>query len=265
MVKKLSYFIFFIILVLAGFLFYQKFFNRPVAINLPPAQDYQNFVEPIKNVVDQTDQNSVINNTSSEPVVKDDPQVIKNQINLNVPFTSQAPTANWDQPWQDACEEASVLMVDYYYQNKKIPAKEVVENILLEMVNWQIEQWGSHDNLDLAKLGEYITATYNYRYEIIDNPSIALIKTYLNQGLPIIVPANGKKLANPNFRNGGPIYHMLVIKGYTADKFITNDPGTRLGADFIYTQENLMSAMADWDGNTNGSSGPKRILLLFKD
>jgi hypothetical protein len=76
------------------------------------------------------------------------------------------------------------------------------------------------------------------------------------------VPADGKKLDNPNFKNGGPVYHMLVIKGFTGDKFITNDPGTRLGADFIYTQSNLMYSLADWDENKNAATGGK-VGLVF--
>ena len=42
---------------------------------------------------------------------------------------------------------------------------------------------------------------------------------------------------------------MLVIKGFTSDgKFITNDPGTRNGADYLYTESTLMSAIHDWTG-----------------
>ena len=32
------------------------------------------------------------------------------EINLPVPFTPQAPHANWELPYQEACEEAAVLM-----------------------------------------------------------------------------------------------------------------------------------------------------------
>ena len=39
----------------------------------------------------------------------------------------------------------------------------------------------------------------------------------------------------------------LVIKGYLGDNFITNDPGTKRGLNFIYTSENLLYSIADWD------------------
>ena len=33
---------------------------------------------------------------------------------LEVPFTSQAPFGNWDEPYQEACEEAVMLMLMHY-------------------------------------------------------------------------------------------------------------------------------------------------------
>jgi len=264
---KISRYIFLLLAVfLISLLFYRQFFAYKSPIFLPPAENYQDFVELVPEPVINNKPTTSTNVIATTTKKKDDiPQVLpKDKINLNIPFTSQAPTANWVQPFEDACEEASILMVDYYYSKKTMPSKLAVEDILVDMVKWQEDNWGEHANLSLAKMLEYVNKNYNYRSEIIDNPSIDLIKQYLSKGLPIIVPANGKKLANPNFREGGPAYHMLVIKGYIDDKFITNDPGTRLGADFIYTQTNLMSSIADWDGNIDGASGSKRILILHK-
>jgi hypothetical protein len=36
------------------------------------------------------------------------------EINLNVPFFPQAPDANWNQPWKDACEESSVVLAYHF-------------------------------------------------------------------------------------------------------------------------------------------------------
>jgi hypothetical protein len=69
------------------------------------------------------------------------------------------------------------------------------------------------------------------------------------KGVPVIIPASGKELQNPNFRNGGPPYHMLVMKGYLADgRWIVNDPGTRKGADYLYGKQLLLNAVHDWNG-----------------
>src|SRR5512133_656297 len=40
---------------------------------------------------------------------------IPREKHLLVPFMVQAPNANWDMPYQEACEEASLLMVAGYY------------------------------------------------------------------------------------------------------------------------------------------------------
>src|SRR3989344_4989971 len=42
------------------------------------------------------------------------PNTLLAEVNLPVPFTSQAPHANWDMPYQEACEEASALMAIRY-------------------------------------------------------------------------------------------------------------------------------------------------------
>lgn len=255
-----------IIVLGGGFFVWQKQKSKPITVDLPLAQNYQDFTtstkEDSKDEVEKTEEKVVEVNkdeSSKNEVIK---PVIEN-INLNVPFTSQAPLSDWSQPWQDACEEASILMVDYYYQNKSLPAKEEVSKILKEMVDWQEKNWGAHDNLSVARLAEYIKTTFDYDTEIIENLTAEKLKYYLNIGKPIIIPANGKILANPNFKNGGPVYHMLVVKGYVGDNFITNDPGTRLGADFIYSSENLLDSIADWNQKESQSTGPKNGLIIF--
>jgi hypothetical protein len=56
---------------------------------------------------------------------------------------------------------------------------------------------------------------------------------------------------------------MLVIKGYTsAEKFITNDPGTRRGADFLYDENVIMEAMHDWRVDKNIDLGKKVIIIV---
>lgn len=257
--KKKILFSIILIFLAGGFFVWQNNKAKPITVDLPPAQNYQDFSTSTKEEI-KTETESSKEQPEENVVVK---PASKN-INLNVPFTSQAPLGDWAQPWQDACEEASVLMVDYYYQNKSLPSKEEVSGILKEMVSWQESNWGGHYNLTIAKLAEYIKATFNYETEIIENLTSEKLKFYLDKGQPIIVPANGKKLANPNFKNGGPEYHMLVVKGYVDDKFITNDPGTRLGADFIYSSENLLDSIADWNAQEQKANGSKIGIIIKK-
>jgi len=247
--KKL---LFLIILSLIIYTFLDKESNT-VSINIPESKNYEYF-NNIKEV----------EATKKEVDVLDSIEEIKKEINLDIPFTSQAPTTNWEQPYQDACEEASILMVDYYYSEEKLPKKEEIENILKEMVNWQEKNWEGHFNLSVNKVQELVKYFFGYTTEIIKDLDIEKIETYLDNGIPVIVPANGKELDNPNFSNGGPEYHMLVIKGYTKENFITNDPGTRNGFNFVYTKENLLHSIADWDTKKSHTNmGFKNGLIIL--
>jgi len=249
-----KYFLIIILIIFGGVVYWsQRLEPEVIKIDLPPEQNYEEFIIEEEQVEEITGDNEIINEVVKQPVEK-------TSINLNIPFTPQAPTANWEQPFQDACEEASILMVDYYYQNKNLPNQIEIEELLLAMVELQENNWGGHFNLPVARTAEFVATYFGYQTEIIENLDAQKIRVYLDQGLPVIVPANGKKLANPYFKNGGPDYHMLVIKGYLDDKFITNDPGTKRGADYLYDYQ-LLAALHDWyDGDV--ANGPARILIV---
>ena len=187
---------------------------------------------------------------------------IPTQMNLAVPFTSQAPEKNWDQPWQDACEEAAVLMLDAYYKGYGLSPLFARDEIL-KMVSWEEEQgWGLSIEIEKMKeLAQEVTKLQSYK--VIENPTVEQIKQSVAAGHPVIVMAYGKALPNPYFRNGGPEYHALVIRGYTETEFITNDPGTWRGENFRYTFDDLMNAMHDW--NNGDVPNGKRVALVLVD
>ena len=171
-------------------------------------------------------------------------------VNLDVPYTSQAPEKNWEEPWQNACEEAAVLMLDAYikgYGLSPLSAKDELQR----MVNWEKEQnwFTSIESIKVAKLfTEYLG--YKRGVKIIENPTIEQIKKFLDAGKPVLALADGKILKNKYYSNGGPDYHAFIIRGYTADSFITNDPGVNRGANFIFPINNVMESLRDWnEGN----------------
>jgi hypothetical protein len=187
------------------------------------------------------------------------------EINLDVPFLLQAPNQNWVQPYADACEEASLLMVDAYYKNKgsDFTTEEGLKEIL-DVAAYEDTEYGH--NKDTTSEEVALTAKNYFGFteaRIIDVTSAEDIKTVLAEGRPVIVPAYGKALGNPNFRNGGPDYHMLVIKGYTSDGyFITNDPGTRRGKGYVYKESVLLNAIhAFYPGDM--TQGAKHMILLI--
>lgn len=192
----------------------------------------------------ETDSNTNLGqaNTNSTPTPL--PQSFK----LKVPFLIQAPYGIWDPLHEDACEEASLLMYYYFFKQRlDVPASEYDQEII-RLIDYEANH-GYGISITLSELSLLAKSQYpelgNPRIE--KNVTIEKLQRELSSGRPIIIPAAGRLLENPNFKNGGPIYHMLVITGYDQQNFITNDPGTKNGYDYTYPKEIIMDAIHDWD------------------
>ncbi len=168
-------------------------------------------------------------------------------LNIEMPFYTQAPHSNWDYPWQEACEEASVLLVANLYNNLNLEL-EPYNTELLRLVDWEIEYFGSYEHTTIEQTAEMLLLQYELESEIHTDPTFEDIQEILNNGHLIIAPFAGKLLDNPNFRNGGPVYHMLVIKGYNASlsQIVTHDVGTRNGENYVYDWSIIENALHDW-------------------
>ena len=198
------------------------------------------------------------------PTARQEAKTLPLSYNLNIPFTMQAPYSDWSEPWQNTCEEANILMVRYYYQGQTL-TKKIAKAELEKLINWQNQNFGSYVDTDIQQMAEMAEKIWNYKTQIIDNPTVKQIKTTIAEGMPVIMPTAGRELKNPYFANLGPVYHMVTVKGYTADgKFITNDPGIGKGHNYLYDSAVLMNAMHDWNGNEeNILQGAKRILIIL--
>lgn len=202
--------------------------------------------------------------TDPTTTIPPDPS-IPSEFNLAVPFTSQAPLSVWDVVHEDTCEEASLYMVNAFYEGwpagKIDPTKADAD--LLKIVEYEKALIGFFESTTAAQIAVLAEQMYGYeRVEIVENPTIEDLKSLLATGHPIIVPAAGRLLGNPNFTGEGPLYHALVLKGYTETTFVTNDPGTRLGADYQYDFETIMNAMHDWNGG-DVLNGKKVVVVVY--
>ncbi|MEX1111899.1 MAG: C39 family peptidase [Candidatus Andersenbacteria bacterium] len=214
---------------------------------LPAAQEYKN--------------GSLPTSSDTEPV---DVASLPAEANLAVPFTAQAPSANWELPYKEFCEEASVLMVMRYLQNQPIGGASQAEADMLDIMKFEETAFGEYQDTNVIQTAAIITDYFKYpNVSIIENPTANQIRQAVASGKPVIVPAAGRLLGNPYFQQPGPLYHMIVVKGYTSDgKFIANDPGTRRGADFIYDESVLMNAMHDWREDENITAGRKAVIVV---
>ncbi|MBU0981729.1 C39 family peptidase [Patescibacteria group bacterium] len=204
---------------------------------------------------DETENKVKINNGPSEPLPE--------TLNLDLPFYTQAPYSNWDYPWQEACEEASVLLVANLYNQMNLD-RENYNNELLTLVDWEKEYFGSYEHTSVDQTAEMMQLNYNLMTIIHDNPTFEDIQKILAEGHLIIAPFAGKLLHNPNFLNGGPIYHMLVIKGYNAPKMqiVTNDVGTRNGENYVYSWDTISEALHDWNDEDITQGTPRIIEVI---
>lgn len=181
-------------------------------------------------------------------------------LNLDVPFTIQAPFQNWDAIHEQTCEEAAVAMADAYFTRRTF-TPERADDELLKLVAWQKERFGYFEDTTAEETAVILREYYHRRAEVRSDVSADAIKRELAAGRLVILPLNGRYL-NPFFRNGGPSYHMLVVKGYTATRFITNDPGTRHGQNYPYAFDFLLNATHDWNGG-DVPRGPRRMIVVY--
>lgn len=196
---------------------------------------------------------------NNSPVATTELAILPANVNLTVPFTSQAPFAVWDALHEDACEEASLLMLKHFNTGTSISEKQTIEDEITNLISWE-EQNGYGPSITLEELSKIAKIKFNLN-GTVKVATIEDIKTEIAGGNPVIIGAAGKILPNPNFRNGGPNYHMLVIKGYNSTQFITNDPGTRLGENFVYKYDDMINAIHDWDPD-NILNGAKKYLVF---
>lgn len=252
--KKNNWFLVVIFLLATAGIFLIVFYLRAKSDN----QEINN-IEPVsvdefKNEI-QPENETADDKTTPEQTI----QALPEKFLLDVPFQSQAPYADWSQPYQDACEEASIIIVKHYLEGTSLSKAEMKSEID-SAVAWQMNSWGGHFDLDTDKTLQLAEDYFGLSGEVIRNYQIDDFKRYISKGSPIVVPTVGRLLGNPNFTGEGPEYHMLVIVGYNDESgvFITNDPGTRKGESYTYKYQTLLDAISGPKSNMS-----KEVVLIY--
>ena len=212
--------------------------ETPEVENISPAE--------IKTQADQPAEQATEN--KSTPTIK---------IQQVVPFLVQAPFGNWKEPdFQNACEEASMVMAMSWAEGEKTISPTEAQKRILAIIAFENKTFGYSTDTNAFDMEKVFQQYFKYKNILVkEDITLAEIKTEIQAGNLVIVPAFGRALKNPNFTAPGPIAHMLVIIGYDpiTKEFITNDPGTRKGAGYHYNETLLFEAIWEYP---SGKSDP---------
>jgi len=184
-----------------------------------------------------------------------------------VPFTPQAPFGEWNDPWQDFCEEAVILMLTKYYKSPSpttIISKNEASGLMLYIMSQEEKLLGYHKNTGAEDIAQMLKSVFELEAKVIEGASIEKIKEEILRYRPVIIPAAGRRLGNPYFQKGRPFYHTIIVIGYDdSDRtFIVHEPGTRFGKEYKYAQQTLFDAMADWSHEEQKVIDRKVIVVI---
>ncbi len=215
----------------------------------------------IKEKISETPSVTEDNIIEAQPKITTAP--LAEKISIEVPFTTQAPLGRWDALHEESCEEASLVMLEYYLNKKELTSK-IAEKEIQKMVKFEIKNYGDYKDTNAAETTKLAGDFYGIKnLKIVYDFSETDLKKYLALGKPIIIPAAGQLLENPFFTPPGPLYHNLVLTGYDGQEIITNDPGTRRGKSYSYDIDTLYNAIHDFPGNVNDiAKGRKAMIVL---
>lgn len=186
------------------------------------------------------------------------------RVMLEVSFTSQAPYGSWVPPYDEACEEAVMIMAEYFLRASDLSVA-AADSEIQKLTSWVANQVygvdvGVQETADIML--QYFFRQSKAYFE--NDVSIENIKRLLNLGYPVIVPVQGQDIGNPNFTGGGPPYHMVLVVGYDENYFYSHDPGTRNGEAYPYSHETLYNAIHDWTGSKSSVRNGEKAMLIVK-
>ncbi len=245
-----------------------------ISLSIEQKEDSKAILPPELNLVlDKTDKNEVIYEPKVIEVEAEvwdthkNKQPIPSTFSHKLPFYPQAPYWDWNQPRQDACEEASIILTAYGIKNKSLSLPEF-KNEILTLVRIQNDMFWSYVDTTIQQTKKLYDVYYwVWATEILYNPTVKGLKEKLSSWHVIIAPFAWKLLGNIYYSNWWPRYHMLVIIWYDQTWFYTHDVGTKNWASYWYEEDILLHALHDfvpiswWDI----INWEKKVLLVSKN
>lgn len=163
---------------------------------------------------------------------------------LNCQFYSQAPTWNWNQPYQDYCEEASIILWLNCLEWKNVWLNEYLSQLdglwAYEQKNWY------EKDVSMEEIKKILLKKYWKESKIIKNPTFDKIKKILDKWHLMIVWVAGQQLWNPYYSWDGPIYHVVLVVGYDWNNIITHDVWISKWENYRYDNKHFINSIHNW-------------------
>lgn len=199
---------------------------------------------------------------------------------LDIKFYSQFPTRDFWLPFDEFCEEASLLNWIYYFNDIKPSIEKYLYDLFLMKEiedkifwnNWYVSTSIEQTNLilQLFQNPEYVETYLNLeslqeKEELIDflvkksmeewkifwkilyNPSISDFEESINNWNPVIISVYWRGLNNIYFTPPWPIHHVILLKWYDENNFIFNEVWTVRWESYYYNKDLIMKNIYDYD------------------
>ncbi|MFA5175030.1 MAG: C39 family peptidase [Patescibacteria group bacterium] len=201
------------------------------------------------------------------PIVSSATTAPVSKIDLAVPHIWEIPDGVWVNPWSNACEEASIIMVEEFYLKRgevKFTDRETKTKVSPLFV-YENKVFGSNADSNSTRTLRIINENSFFTGFIKKNPTVEEIKEELLNGHPVISFHYGIDLKNPKhrWRVGGSAFHVLVINGFDdkTKEFLVNDSELKNGLDYHYKYDIILNSLHDFDHASKKTDGEPVVIF----
>ncbi|MBI5221653.1 MAG: C39 family peptidase [Candidatus Magasanikbacteria bacterium] len=190
----------------------------------------------------------------------------KEVVKIKVPYTSEVPLGRWTKPWNNACEEASMVMAESYYSGFESMDKGTAVKYMSPLFTIENKIFGGNADSDSVRTAKLLNDYLSVNALIKTAPTLEEIKDQLRQRKPVITFHYAKEIKNSNYhwRAGGSYYHVMLLVGFddNTNEFLVHDSGDdKTGEYHRYSYDVIMNSLRDFNFKNHKADGPARVLF----
>lgn len=185
--------------------------------------------------------------------------MLPERVELPVPYVAQVWRGYRGLPWSEACEEASIVMVDGFYKRRKSVPQTEAARAMQRMFAWENKTFGKNDDTGTYQTAQIIRKNGTFGADVWNPTSVTDIKLELVRKHPVLAFVNMYTLWGRPQRKDS--FHVVVIVGYDdkREQFIVHDPAR--GKSRRYAYDVMMRALHDYNPETREADGPAAVIF----